>query len=160
VDTAGTRPQPAPKPWYGVLHPMHGGVVQGKLVPLGDDPDGGTGFGANGGANAGDDIVPSGNVQLQNSALRGAPGSIGMLFGAEMKLDPYINVDASDDASSAVFSKEGVIFCEEVAPRLKSEDSVTGRKKQLVLVGSYEWTLYLPDNDGIEILGDASMPTS
>ena len=104
-------------------------------------------------------IVPSANP-LQNQMLRGGPGDIGTLFQMQFKEDPYINVDASDDASSACFAQEGLIWCEELAPDLEPEMDASRRIKELNLVGSYEWTLYLPDNDGIEILADSSLPTS
>ena len=101
----------------------------------------------------------SGN-QLGLDILRNGPGAIGMIGKMAVKEDPYINVDASDDASSACFSKEGLIWCEEEAPTLETEGDSSRRIKELNLVGSYGWTVYLPDNNGIEMLFDASMPTS
>ena len=47
-----------------------------------------------------------------------------------------------------------------VAPSLGNEDDPSRRIKELNLVGSYGWTVYLPDNNGVELLFDATLPTS
>lgn len=160
-DYLGQRPQPAPMPWYCVLQPQHALIIAGKLIPLASEPSGAAGYGANGGAEAGDDIGPSfGQGSLSEDIWKNGPGAIGMIGKMSVKEDPYINVDSNDDASSACFSQEGLIWCEEIAPDIKPERDESRRIKELNLVGSYGWTVYLPDNNGVELLFDASLPTS
>jgi hypothetical protein len=157
-----TNPEPAPKPWHAVLHPLHGVVLTGRMVPFTDVPVGTNVYGANTGAHAGITVGPGRSGNMSDNILRNGPEAEGMIGGAMVYYDANIAVDASDDASGAVFSKEGVIYVSEVEPKLDPDDSDKSMRGavELNLWGSYVWGLYRAANYGVECLFDASLPTS
>ena len=94
--------------------------------------------------------------------LRRGIGSLGTFADATVKRDANISVDVNDDASAAFFSQEGFIYVSEVEPQFDpdtSDKSMRGAV-ELNLWGSYVWGLYRSDHYGIELLFDASLPTS
>ena len=156
-----TNPEPAPAPWFAVLHPLHLHVLAGRTIPLSDVPAGTTAFGANTGAHAGVTVGPGGGGSFADELLRKGPDAMMKFFGVEIFEDANIAVDSSDDASGAMFSKEGFYYIEELAPKMEAEfDDPSLRALELNLVGSYTWGLYRASNMGVEILADASLPTS
>ena len=87
---------------------------------------------------------------------------MGSISGATLKLDANLTVDSSGDAHGAASSKEGLIFVEEVTPRLdpdKSDASMRGAV-ELNLWGSFVWGLYRSSAYGCEMYHDASLPSS
>ena len=159
VDSTSTRPEPPGTPIRGVLHPFHGLTVVGRMIPYTDVPTGTSLYGVNTGAHAGE-TVGVGNSAAGLELLRGGPQAIDRIGGAPIYLNPNINVDASDDASSAVFAEEGLIFCEEKAPMPWKERDESNRHIEIGIVGRYVPGTYRPGVNGVELLADASMPTS
>jgi hypothetical protein len=157
VGNSTTNPEPAPPPWFAVIHPLQTHVIGGRLVPLTDVPVGTNvytpatiGTGATRGP---------GSSSLGDEYLRKGPDALGRLFGVEVYEDANIAI-SSNDASGAMFSREGFIFCEEMAPKMESEaDDKSLRALELNLVGSYVWGLYRPSNYGVELLFSATLPT-
>lgn len=159
VDSTSTRPEPPGTPIRTVLHPFHGLTVVGRMIPYTDVPTGTTAYGANTGAHAGE-TVGVGNSAAGLELLRGGPKAIDRIGGEPVYINPNINVDASDDASSATFAEEGLIFVEEMAPTPWKEVDASARVTEIGLVGRYVPGTYRPGVNGVEYLADASIPTS
>lgn len=156
-----TNPEPFPGPYYMTIHPYTAIVIAGRVLPLGSTPAGAAAYGANTGAHAGVSVGPGTNAMTE-ALMKEGLGAIGMFAGATVKLDANISVDSSDDASGAYYSKEGLIFVEEIAPRLdpQRDDKSMRGAVELNLWGSYAWGLYRAGASGTELLFDASTPTS
>ena len=154
-----TNPEPGPAPWFCVLHPLQASIIGARLIPLNAVAAGTTAAAV---AAAGDYIAIGHSGGMQDEILRRGINAIGMLGNAVVKVDPYIAVDASDDASGAFFSKEGFIFVPEVEPRMDNDTSDKSLRGavEVNFWGSYTWGLYRSSNYGIEVLADATLPTS
>ncbi len=158
-----SNPEPPPKPWFIVDHPIKISIVSGRLVPLTDVPGGGSSqiylpASTSRGMTVGAGATPN----LAEEIVRNGYGALGMLFGGVVKTTANVIPDASDDVSGAAFSKEGLIYVEEVAARLDPDTSDKSYRGAVELNGwmSYIWGLYRASNYGVEILGDATLPTS
>ena len=155
------NPEPAPKPWFCVLHPLQAHEMLARIVPFTDVPTGTTThIPTTGGTN--DTVGPRGPSGMGEAFMERGIGSLGTYAGATVKLDANISVDTDDDGSGAFFSQEGLVFCEEVTPQLDpdvSDKSMRGAV-ELNLWGSYVWGLYRSSNYGVELLFDCSLPTS
>ena len=157
IGNSRATPEPAPEPYYGVLHPIHHSHLAGRVVPLTDVPTGtnvytGTAAGA---------TVGAGRTAMGDEIIRKGPKALGTFFGAEVYRDANIAVDASDDASSCFFSKEGLIFVPEVEPMMEPDERDPSlRGIELNVWGSYAWGVYRGSAYGCELIGDATMPTS
>ncbi len=156
------NPEPAPMPWNAVLHPLQAMVLAGRIVPFTDVPTGTNVYGVNTGAHLGVTLGVSGTGTMGDEIVRQGAKALGTVAGATIWMDANMVVDASDDTSGAVFSKEGVIYVSELEPRLDADDSDKSMRGavELNLWGSYVWGLYRSANYGVEMLFDASLPTS
>ena len=151
--TATTKHESPPTPYYGVFHPLSLAVVAGRLMPLTDVPTGTnvyTGIAA--GATLG-----AGTSGLTPDLIR--KGQIKELAGIPIVSDPNILIDASDDGSGLVFSKEGLCYIHEKEPSMKDEE-VEARFHRLTYAGRYGSGVYRASNYGIEVRSDATMPTA
>lgn len=154
------NPEPAPKPWFYVAHPLQLGVIAGKLVPLGDNPDGNVGYdGVTGSAG---DSVTTGRSAYGDEILKRGIGAMGTMFSATVKADANLGTDANGDSSGAVFSQEGVVYVQELAPVSNPDNSDKSMRGAIELNywGSYVWGLYRSSAYGIEMLFDTTLPTS
>lgn len=156
------NPEPAPKPWHAVIHPLSVSVLRGRIIPYGSTPGGAAAYGANTGANAGVTTGPSAAASdFTIRMMKEGPGSLGQYAGLMVREDANISVDASDDAVNGFYSTEQLVYVEEVAPRLDpdmSDKSMRGAV-EMNLWGSYAWGTYRPQ---LAVAGtfDASLPTS
>lgn len=154
-----TNPEPAPEPHFIVLHPLQASVIVNRLMPLTDVPVGTTAYTPTG--SAGVTMGPGANSMSEELFKRGIK-ALGHASNAVVKVDPNIAVDANDDASGVALSKEGFVYVSELEPRLdpdKSDASMRGAI-ELNLWGSYAWGLYRSSAYGVELLFDATLPTS
>lgn len=163
LDTGDNRdnPNPAPGPWFGLLHPYATLPLLGRLAGLGSTPGGAAAFGANTGAHAGVSMGP-GPSTSQEELVRMGIGRVATVGGLTIKQDANFTVDASDDFTGAAYSKEGLVYVEEESPRLdpdSSDKSMRGAV-ELNVWGSYTFGNYMPANYGIPWTFDASKPTS
>lgn len=160
--TATTEAEPAPKPWYLVLNPLSGVPLEGRLVPFTNVPTGTNVYGANTGAHAGVTLGHGGGSSMAEDIIKRGLGAIGMIAGMTLKYDANLLVDSNDDCSGAGFSQESLIYVDEVSPRPdhdRSDKSMRGAV-ELNIWGSYCWGLYRPGAYGVEVILDASLPTS
>ena len=155
------NPEPAPGPWFTVLHPLQVHELMARISIFTDVPAGTTTHIPTTG-NTNDTLGPGGLNQMGADFMRDGIGSLGKYAGTTVKTDANIAVDGNDDASGATFSKEGLIYVSEVTPQFDpdtSDKSMRGAV-ELNLWGSYVWGLYRSSNYGVELLFDASLPTS
>lgn len=153
------NPEPAPTPHFFVLHPLQASVIAGRLIPLTDVP---TGTNVYTGGAAGATVMGGSTTGLSEAILKNGIGAIGRLLGVTVKTDANIAVDSNDDASGVALSKEGFVYVSEVEPRLDPDSSDKSMRGaiELNLWGSYAWGLYRSAAYGVEMLFDASLPTS
>lgn len=155
------NPEPPPKPWFIVDHPIKLSTVTGRIIPLTDVPTG-TNVYLPDSTSRGVTTGPGFGGAMSDELLKMGYGALGQLFGGIVKPTANVIPDASDDVSGASFSREGLIYVEEVAPRMDPDTSDKSYRGAVELNGwmSYIWGLYRSSNFGVEILGDAVLPTS
>ncbi len=155
------NPEPPPMPYFVVDHPIKLGVLAARLIPLGDNPDGNVGFDP--GTVASNQGVASGaGGALSDAILKQGIGALGQFWGATVKKSANMIPDGDDDVSGGAFSREGLIYVSEVAPRTDADTSDKSLRGAVELNtwGSYVWGLYRAGAYGVELLGDASMPVA
>lgn len=157
------NPTPPPKPWFILDHTIKLSTVAGRIIALSDTP-GGAAVYLPASSSRGITTGPGfgGGAGLSGEIMKMAWGAIGTLFMGIVKPTANLIPDSADDVSGAAFSREGLIYCEEVAARLDPDTSRKSYRGAVQLNGwmSYGWTTYLPGNYGVEILGDCTEPTS
>lgn len=158
-DSTGTRPEMPSTPISTVLHPFHALTVVGRMIPYTDVPTGTSVYGVNTGAHAGE-TVGVGNSSAGLDLLRAGTKAIDQINGQKVYVCPAINVDASDDASSATFAKEGLIWCPEREAEPWEEEDRSHDRREIGIDGWFATGVFRPSVTGIEYLADASMPTS
>lgn len=155
-----TNPEPAPGPWFTVLHPLQTHELLARMI-FTDVPTGTTTHIPTTG-NTNDTLIPGGTNEMAAKFLRDGISSLGHFAGANVKTDANIAVDSGDDASGATYSQEGLNYVSEIEPQFDPDDSDKSMRGavELNLWGSYVWGLYRSSNYGVELLFDASLPTS
>lgn len=155
-----SNPEPPPKPWFIVDHQIKLSTVAGRIMPLTDVP---TGTNVYLPATTSRGVtIGAGTNSMTEQIMKMAWGALGTLFMGVVKPTANVIPDSLDDVSGAAFSKESLIYVEEVAARLDPDRSNTSYRGAVELNGwmSYAWGLYRASNYGVEILGDATEPTS
>lgn len=155
------NPEPAPKPWYGILHPNAILPLWGRMIPLATTPAGTTAYGVNTGAHAGVSIATGASPGSEEMMKRGI-GAVGMVAGLTIKSDSNFTVDTNDDFTGAFFSEEGFVYVSEEEARLdpdRSDKSMRGAV-ELNFWGSFTYGNYRIASYGIPTTLDASTPTS
>lgn len=152
------NPEPAPMPWYTVLHRLQLGVIAGRLIPLYDstgkfyDPKLGVG---------GESLAPAAARARADELIAKGPSATGRLFDTEVYGDANIPLKAGIDAVGGVFSKEAMIYLSEVEPVMEPDETDASlRALELNLWGSYVFGMYRPNFYAIGVFADATMPTS
>lgn len=150
-------PEPAPDPIYGAFHPNSLTAVLARLIPLGSTATGGTFAGTADGAttNPGKG-VPGDSNALGQEILRRGRKALGTLFGVGIYDDANFTVDANNDATGMIFSKEGLIHVSEIESNEERERDASLRATEINLVGSYVWGVYRAAAYGIPVTSDAS----
>jgi len=155
-----SNPEPPPKPWFLVDHPIKLGVLVAKLTPLTDVPTGTNVYVATNAATGGT-VAPGGRPSTDEFIKQGI-GALGTFWGATVKADANLIPSNGTDSSGAVFSKEGLIYVSEVEPRSDpdtSDKSLRGAV-ELNYWGSFVWGTYRPGAYGVEVLGLVTLPAA
>ena len=161
IGNSTADPEPAPQPYFGVLHPNQMAIVAGRLIPLSDDSRGQADSSLAVGVIGSQVDLGGRSGKYSDEIITKGPSAVGRLFDIEFYTDANITVDASADASGAVFAKEGFIYVSEVEPVMEpDEKDASLRGMELNLWGSYVWGLYRSGAFGVEILMDCTTPTS
>ncbi|SRR6266498_1246467 len=160
MGSSTVTPEPAPLPWFAVLHPYTLAAAAVRLVPLAAGP-GATALGTAGvlGASTATGVISDLGMQvlLGKGLLRQLDmGEIYVIADANA---PY-GVSAATDAYSGYFSKEGLIFVSEVTPYMRQERDESLRGVEITAVTSYAWGVYRPAAYGVLGTFDATAPTS
>lgn len=157
-----SNPEPPPMPYYTIDHPYKLATVAGRIIPLTDVPVG-TNIYLPATTSRGPTTGPGAGGSLSDDIIKnGWAGPLNSLFNIPVKQSANIIPDASDDVSGASFSREGLIFVNEVSPKIDPDTSDKSYRGAVELNG---WTSYAPGTwrpavMGVEILGDASTPVS
>ena len=101
-------------------------------------------------------------ADVSDEIMRRGRHAIKTLFNVRVESTANIIPDASDDVSGAAFCKMGLVYCTEVAKRLDPDRSDVSYRGAVELNGwtAYVFGTYRPSAFGVEILGDATSPTS
>lgn len=149
------NPEPAPEPHFAVYHPCTLHAVLGRLVPLTDVP---TGTNVYTGAAAGATVMGGAGAGITDQVLR--TWKVKELGGVPVIPEPNIPL-STNDAYSAIFSKEGLIYISEVEPQLASDKDASQRGAvELTYWGAYGHGVYRPGAYGVAMLFDATLPTA
>lgn len=156
----GDRPEPAPKPWFGILAPTQANVVRGRIATLGPTANGATAFGVNTGAHVGTTVGLG--ISPQQWALLQGPDTIGSYAGIMWREDGLVPIDSSDDGIMAAYSRRGLVHVSEVEPRMDPDttDKSMRGAVEMNLWGSYIWGLYRAGAYLVKGTFDGSLPTS
>jgi hypothetical protein len=163
IGNSRSNPEPPPKPWFTVDHPYKLATVAGRIIPLTDVPGGGSSAvylpaTSQRGLTVAAGATPSLSDRIMNEGWM----ALGQLFGIPIKATANIIPDASDDVSGASFSREALIYVEEVAPKMVPDDSDKSYRDAVELNCwcSYIWGVFRSSNWGVEIIGDATTPAA
>ena len=128
--------EPAPMPYYGVLHPYQAHDLAADLAPVGTYP------------------VPSGISQtvLENHW-------VGRAFGVDLFQAGNLPVDADDDVKGGVFSREALVLVIFKDWAVERERDASLRAWELNVVADYGYAKY-QDAWGVEMYFDAAAPSS
>jgi len=154
------NPEPPPKPWFLVDHPIKLGVLTAKLTPLTDVPTGTSVYVATSAASGGT-VAPGGRAATDELLRRGI-GAVGSFWGATVKSSANLIPSNGTDSSGGVFSQEGLVYVSEVEPKSEpdtSDKSLRGAV-ELNYWGSYVWGTYRPSAFGVEVLGLVTLPAA
>lgn len=163
IGNSRSNPEPPEGDIYAVLHPLTAHVLAGRLIPWSNVPTGTNVFGVNTGAHAGVTATNGGIASgMTEELIRRGYKALGTIGDVIVKTDANLSVDSSDDATGAIFAKEGLIYVSEVEPRLDPDTSDKSKRGavELNIWGSYVWGNYRAANYGNPATFDASLPTS
>lgn len=131
--------EPAPLPYAAVLHPFHYHDVLTSAATMGTlgTPD----------------EIPTGLTQRLTEDY-----FVGTLYNVPIDLHPLIDIDTSDDAVGAVFSKEALLLIEtSVSMKREMERDIHLRAWDIVITSEYG-TGELEDQFGFAVTADATVP--
>lgn len=163
IGNSQSTPEPAPGPWFGILHPSTLAAAAVKLIPLSLAIA----------SNASDLTKAEAHTgQLGATAALGMTNPLGMevlrgkgllrqLELGEMVVIADANVTLStNDATCGIYSQRGLVYVSEVTPYQKQERDESLRGTEITCVESYAWGVYRPGAYGIACTFDATTPTN
>ncbi len=157
-----TNPEPAPGPWFGILHPNTMAAAGVKLIPLSlavssSSSDLTKAEGSVGKLGA---AVVAGAMNDKGMEVLSGKGLLRQLELGEMVVIADANVTLSGaDAINGIFAQRGLVYVSEVTPYQKQERDESLRGVEITNVCSYAWGVYRPAAYGISCTWDATTPT-
>lgn len=153
------NPEPAPGPLSYIGHDFQLLHLVGRTMVLTDVPTGSNpylGTAATGVA-LGAGFSGTGT---QEDFLKNGIGALTQLSGMTIKKDANIAVTSTPSATGGAFSKEGLIYVNEVEPHIVKDTSDVSLRDavELNVWGSYKFGLYLPAAYGIGMVFDCTTP--
>lgn len=156
VGATAAAPEPAPEPWFAITHDYSLVPVLARMVPLATTPAGSTAYVATG--NAASSYAAGANAESDNR-MAGGIGAIGRIGKITIKADANLLPDATPGVTGAAFSKEGLLFINEVDATMDTDMPKRLRGGAEVMVfGSYVFGNYRAGHYGVPIATDASTP--
>jgi len=154
------NPEPPPKPWYLVHHPLVLSVLQQRMIPLTDVPAGDNAFTP--ATVATGKTVMGAPSPFSAEILRRGIGSLGSFYGTNVKISANLLPNSLDDVSGGAYSGESLTYVSELEPRADPDTSDKSLRGAIELNywGSYVFGVWRAEAYGCEILGDASMPAA
>ena len=151
-----SNPEPAPEPWYTIMHDLSLVPVAGRIIPFGTTPSGSTAYDGTNGTS----VATGRDEGLSNDILREGIKPLGRLGRSTVYADANLIPDANDDVTGAMFSKEGLVFVNEVEATMDYDMPKRLRGGAEVMVfGSYVFGNYRAAAFGVPLTFDASNPT-
>ena len=156
VGATSAAPEPAPKPWFAITHDYALVPVAARMIPLATTPSGTTAYVSTGAAAS---SRATGASSDSMDILRGGIGAIGSIAGIIIKADANLLPDSTPGVTGAAFSKEGLVFINEVEATMDTDAPKRLRGGVEVMVfGSYIFGNYRAGHFGVPISTDASVP--
>jgi hypothetical protein len=88
-------------------------------------------------------------------------GFKGMINTAQAFENGDLSIDGSDDAKAGVFSKEGIVLVQEMAPRMETERMPRTGGGSTIITHTDSYAYGIRQNQWVhEIISDATAPTS
>lgn len=156
VGATPSAPEPAPKPWIAITHDFALVPVAARMMPLATTPSGTTAYVATGNAAT---SFATGSTTESNNILAGGIGAIGQIGQITIKADANLLPTSTPSVTGAAFSKEGLIFVNEVEATMETDMPKRLRGGAEVMVfGSYIFGNYRAGHYGVPITTDCSTP--
>lgn len=158
-----TTPEPAPGPWFGILHPSTLAAAAVKLVPLSVAVSSNASVLTSAEAHVGQlgAAVAAGAVNDKGMEVLAGKGLLRQLELGEMLVIADANVTiATAAATCGIYSQRGLVYVSEVTPYMKQERDESLRGVEITAVESYAWGPYRPAAYGIAATFDATTPTN
>ncbi len=151
-----SNPEPVPEPWYVIHHDNALSAVAGKIIPFGTTPSGTTLYDGTNGFSP----TTGSRTPMSDDIMQMGVQALGRLGNATIYRDANLIPDSNDDVTGAMFSKEGLIYVEEVSATMDYDQPKRLRGgMEIMTFASYAWTNYRPANYGIPMTLDATTPT-
>lgn len=163
VGSSVTNPEPAPMPWVYIGHDFQLQHLAGRLMVLTDVPTGTNVYtGVAAGATFGAGSEAGGTPGMASDILKDGIGAITRMGNVTVKKDANIPVTSTPSATGGIFSQEGLLYVNEVSPRIVKDMSDVSMRDavELNVWGSYKFGLYRPLNYGIPMTFDCTTPTA
>ena len=155
------NPEPPPGEYFIVDPPLKLAILATRLVPISDTGVGTTPY-TPATVATGKAVGPSASGGLQNEIIRRGIGALGEFWGATVKKSANLIPSSTDNVSGGAFVSEGLIYVSELEPvaDLDPPDKSLRGAVELNFWGSYVWGVYRAGAYGVEILGDAVLPSA
>lgn len=151
-----TNPEPAPEPWYTIMHDLSLVPVAGRIIPFATTPAGSTAYDGTNGTS----VAAGARSGMTDDILREGIQALGRLGNSTVYRDANLIPDVNDDVTGAMFSKEGLLYVEEVAATMDYDQPKRLRGgMEIMTFGSYAFSNYRPAAYGVPMTFDASNPT-
>ncbi len=163
VGGSKTLPEPAPGPWFAVLHPFTMASAGIKLIPLSTvaSSNAYTLTTAEGTVAKLGGVPAAGTTNDKGVEMLASKNLLRQWEMGELMVLSDANVTLSGaDAVSGIFSQRGLVYVSEVTPYQKQERDESLRGVEITCVESYAWGNYRPGQYGIAATFDATTPTN
>lgn len=163
IGNSQSNPEPAPGPWWAVLHPSTLAAAAVKLIPLSQVVGSNVSDLTKAEATAGKLGATVGlgvTNDLGMEVLRGKGLLWQLEMGALMVLADANVALSSNDATCSIYAQKGLVYVSETTPSQVQERDESLRGVEITCVESYAWMNYRPGAYGIKCTFDASTPTA
>ena len=160
VGNSVANPEPAPEPWFYIGHDFQLLHLLGRTMQFSDVPTGTTAYTGliATGVTFGPGVSGSG---MREDMLKNGIGALTRMGGITVKKDANITVTSTPSATGGIFSGKGLIYVNEVDPRIVKDTSDVSMRDavELNVWGSYKFGLYRSANYGVGMIFDCTTPT-
>lgn len=164
IGNSVTSPEPAPGPWFAVLHPNTMAAAAVKTIPLSAAVSGAASSLSSAAAGVGvlGASIALGFVNDLGMKVLMGKGLVRQLDMGELMViaDANVAINSTPDTTNGIYSKRGLVFVSEKTPYQVQERDESLRGIEITCVTSYVWGVYRPAAYGIKSTFDGTTPTS